>query len=90
MDRQRRAPGSAADRSMTSTNGQTALCGNHGSPVGSTPLARATAWFTITDGDGKLTFAHTPSLSPSDTEHPPEALRDEAFDAWWGTATMSG
>ena len=48
----------------TSSSGQTARCGDHGSVSGSTPDAVATASPTSRCGNGNSTFAQTPSERP--------------------------
>ncbi len=57
--------GSPRHPSTTSSRAQTARSGNHGSASASIPDAVATASPTSLRGDGKSTFAHTPSPRPS-------------------------
>ena len=60
-----RSHGSPRHPSTTSSKAQTARSGNHGSASASIPDAVATASPTSLRGDGKSTFAHTPSPRPS-------------------------
>src|SRR4051794_25698205 len=61
-----RAPshGSCSAASTTSRSGHTIRSGSHASSSGSIPAAVATASWTMRRGEGKSTFAHTPSARP--------------------------
>src|SRR5580704_9300562 len=83
--------GSSKCSATTSKSGQTARSGNQGSALGSVPEASANAAEISVPGNGKLTFAHTPSWAPGRAPRWPDSrCVSQRSIPCVGTETTSG